>query len=127
MDGFFEWKAVKGEKLRQPFAIAMKDGAPFASARAVGELEGHSASTQLLHRDDTGERVRGIHKIPRSAREYARWLSDEEDPRELLKPYPSEPITMWPVSTRVNSYKNDDPSLMRACIPEAAGAGGRRA
>jgi putative SOS response-associated peptidase YedK len=29
IDGFFEWKAVKGEKVKQPFAIAMKDGAPF--------------------------------------------------------------------------------------------------
>jgi putative SOS response-associated peptidase YedK len=41
-----------------------------------------------------------------------RWLSDEEDPRDLLKPYPAEPMTMWPVSPRVNSYRNDDPSLI---------------
>jgi hypothetical protein len=29
IDGFFEWKAVKGENVKQPFAIAMKDGSPF--------------------------------------------------------------------------------------------------
>lgn len=29
IDGFFEWKAVKGSKIKQPFALAMKDGAPF--------------------------------------------------------------------------------------------------
>ncbi len=29
IDGFFEWNAVKGEKVKQPFAIAMKDGSPF--------------------------------------------------------------------------------------------------
>src|SRR4029453_13092402 len=29
VDGFFEWKAIKGEKAKQPYAIAMKDGAPF--------------------------------------------------------------------------------------------------
>jgi putative SOS response-associated peptidase YedK len=32
IDGFFEWKAIKGSKAKQPFAIAMKDGAPFGLA-----------------------------------------------------------------------------------------------
>jgi putative SOS response-associated peptidase YedK len=29
VDGFFEWKAIKGQKAKQPYAIAMKGGAPF--------------------------------------------------------------------------------------------------
>jgi putative SOS response-associated peptidase YedK len=29
VDGFFEWKAIKGQKGKQPYAIAMNDGAPF--------------------------------------------------------------------------------------------------
>ena len=29
VDGFFEWKAIKGHKAKQPYAIAMKDGSPF--------------------------------------------------------------------------------------------------
>jgi putative SOS response-associated peptidase YedK len=29
VDGFFEWKAIQGQKAKQPYAIAMKDGAPF--------------------------------------------------------------------------------------------------
>jgi putative SOS response-associated peptidase YedK len=29
VDGFFEWKAIKGQKVKQPYAIAMKDGSPF--------------------------------------------------------------------------------------------------
>jgi putative SOS response-associated peptidase YedK len=32
VDGFFEWKAIKGQKAKQPYAIAMKDGAPFGIA-----------------------------------------------------------------------------------------------
>jgi putative SOS response-associated peptidase YedK len=48
--------------------------------------------------------------------DYARWLSDEEDPRELLKPFPSEPLTLWPVSTRVNSTKNDDPRVIEPAV-----------
>ncbi len=29
VDGFFEWKAIKGQRAKQPYAIAMKDGSPF--------------------------------------------------------------------------------------------------
>ena len=27
VDGFFEWKAIKGQKAKQPYAIAMRTGA----------------------------------------------------------------------------------------------------
>jgi putative SOS response-associated peptidase YedK len=43
---------------------------------------------------------------------YDRWLGLEPDPRDLLITYPSEPMTMWPISTRVNKPENDDPSLL---------------
>jgi hypothetical protein len=33
-------------------------------------------------------------------------------PRDLLVPFPSEPMTMWPISTRVNKPENDDPSIL---------------
>jgi putative SOS response-associated peptidase YedK len=29
VDGFFEWKAIKGQKAKRPYAIAIKDGTPF--------------------------------------------------------------------------------------------------
>ena len=32
VDGFFEWKAIKGQRAKQPDAIAMKDGSPFGIA-----------------------------------------------------------------------------------------------
>ena len=40
---------------------------------------------------------------------YDRWLGTEPDPHDLLITYPSEPMTMWPISTRVNKPENDDP------------------
>jgi len=44
---------------------------------------------------------------------YDRWLSPiEPGPRNLLVPYPSEPMTMWPISTRVNKPENDDPAIL---------------
>ena len=45
--------------------------------------------------------------------DFDRWLGVEPDPRELLRPYPAEAMTMWPVSTRVNSPRNDDEELLK--------------
>jgi putative SOS response-associated peptidase YedK len=44
--------------------------------------------------------------------DYARWLSDEPDPRDLMRPFQAEPMRMWPISTRVNKPENDDPSII---------------
>jgi putative SOS response-associated peptidase YedK len=46
------------------------------------------------------------------AADYGRWLGHEPDPRDLLKPYPAELMTMWPVSRRVNSPREDDAALV---------------
>jgi putative SOS response-associated peptidase YedK len=119
IDGFFEWKAIKGSKTKQPYALAMKDRSPFAVA---GIWENWT-------RPDTGEAIRTFAVITCEANElvsqihdrmpviiaptdYDRWLGQEPDPRDLKKPYPAEPMTMWPISTRVNSPKNDDKGLL---------------
>ena len=42
---------------------------------------------------------------------YERWLGLEPEPRDLLFPFP-EPMTIWPISRRVNSPDNDDERLL---------------
>lgn len=129
IDGFYEWKAVRGEKAKQPFAIAMKDGAPFGLA-ALWENWKNPASGEWLRTfcvltTRANSLVRPIHsRMPLilAPADYARWLSDEEDPRELLKPFPSDPMTLWPVSTRVNSPKNDDAGLIEPAAEADAAA-----
>jgi putative SOS response-associated peptidase YedK len=119
VDGFFEWKAIKGQNAKQPYAIAMKDGRPFA----VGPLwenwkdlaSGEWIRTFAIITTDANELVAEIHdRMPLILRpdEYTRWLSDEPDPRDLMTPFPSEPMRMWPISTRVNKPENDDPSIL---------------
>ena len=50
---------------------------------------------------------------------YDRWLASiEPDPRDLLIPFPSELMKIWPISTRVNKPANDDASILDA-IAEA--------
>ena len=41
-----------------------------------------------------------------------RVLSDEPDPRDLLRPFPADLMRMWPISPRVNKPENDDPSIV---------------
>jgi putative SOS response-associated peptidase YedK len=43
---------------------------------------------------------------------YVRWLSEEPDPRDLMRPSPAEPMRMWPISTRVNKPENDDAAIV---------------
>ena len=50
--------------------------------------------------------------------QYDRWLSPlDPDPNDLLVPFPSDPMTMWPVSTRVNKPANDDVSVLEYLKP----------
>ena len=44
--------------------------------------------------------------------DYARWLGEEPDPRDLMQPFPAHLMRMWPISTRVNKPENDDPSII---------------
>ncbi len=58
VDGFFEWKAIKGQKAKQPYAIAMKDGVrqwwhmdAFKRVFEIGRKDAH----RIKRQHDTGE------------------------------------------------------------------------
>jgi putative SOS response-associated peptidase YedK len=34
------------------------------------------------------------------------------DPRDLMRPFPADPMRMWPVSIRVNKPENDDAAIV---------------
>lgn len=119
VDGFFEWQAIKGARAKQPYAIVMKDGAPFGLAGfwenwrnpSKGVWERTFAIITVPANDLVGQ----IHERMPAILEpsgYDRWLGLEPDPRDLLITYPSEPMVMWPISSRVNKPENDDASLL---------------
>jgi putative SOS response-associated peptidase YedK len=122
IDNFFEWKAIKGASARQPFAVGMKSGEPFALASIWENWKNPSTEewvrTFAVITCPANELVADIHDrmpviIPAAA--YDRWLSDiEPDPHDLLVPYPAQPMRMWPVSTRVNRPVNDDAGILDA-------------
>jgi putative SOS response-associated peptidase YedK len=119
VDGFFEWKAIKGQKAKQPYAIAMNDGSPFGIAGVWENWKqpgtGEWVRTFAIITTDANELVAGIHdRMPviLTPDSCTRWLSEERDPRELMRPFPAKLMRMWPISTRVNKPENDDPSII---------------
>jgi putative SOS response-associated peptidase YedK len=117
VDGFFEWRAERGGK--QPYAIAMKDRSPFGLAGLWENWKdpatGEWVRTFCVITTWANELVSRIHdRMPAILRpeEYERWRGADEPPADLLRPFPAEPMTMWPISARVNSSKNDDPELL---------------
>jgi putative SOS response-associated peptidase YedK len=90
VDGFFEWKAIKDQKAKLPYAIAMKGGSPFG----IGGLwenwkdRGEWVRTFAIITTDANELVAEIHdRMPLilAAADYTHWLSDEPDPDDLMK------------------------------------------
>jgi len=64
---------------------------------------------------DANELVADIHdRMPviLAPNDYARWLGEEPDPRDVMRPFPADLMRMWPISTRVNKPENDDPSII---------------
>lgn len=125
VDSFFEWKAIKGARARQPYAIGLRSGEPFALA----------AIWENWQRPDTGDWVRTFAVVTCRANDlvaeihdrmpviippesYDRWLSTvDPDPLDLLVPFPSSLMTMWMVSARVNKTANDGPELIERAPP----------
>jgi putative SOS response-associated peptidase YedK len=119
VDGFFEWKAIKGQEAKQPYAIGMKDGSPFGIAGLWENWKdpatGDWIRTFAVITADGNEMVADIHdRMPAilAPGDCDRWLSDEADPRDLLRPLPADLMRIWPISTRVNKPENDDPSII---------------
>jgi putative SOS response-associated peptidase YedK len=56
--------------------------------------------------------------------DWPRWLgempAEENELKALLKPAPADMLTLWPVSKRVGSVKNNDASLSEPIVLTAA-------
>lgn len=119
IDAFFEWKAIKGAKTKQPYAIAMADGRPFGVAGIwenwSNPVTGHWVRTFCILTCPANSLVGQIHdRMPVIIGEalYERWLDEQPEADALLMPFPPEIMTMWPVSTRVGNVGNDDAGLI---------------
>lgn len=120
IDGYFEWKAISGSKAKQPYAIAMADGRPFAVAAIwesrINPETGLEEKSFAIITCGPNSLMAGIHdRMPviLAREDHERWLSEDPDPRDLLKPFASEAMVKWPISMRVNAVTNDDAAILR--------------
>lgn len=142
-DGFYEWKTLEGggkKPVKQPYRATLADNAPFAfaglwernekAAKAAGD---EPLETCTILTTDANAALRHIHhRMPviLAPDALATWLDPQAVRAELealLRPYPAEAMRAYPVSTRVNSVANDDPSLLQEVAPTGAEAPARSA
>jgi putative SOS response-associated peptidase YedK len=110
-DGFFEWK--KEGKSKKPYLIRLKSEQPFAMAGLYNKWispDGEKIITNTIITTESNDLVRPLHdRMPAILPEdkYADWLSNDiVDPfllLKLLRPYPSDELEMYEVSSKVNS------------------------
>ena len=105
-------------KEKRPYLIGMATGEPFTLAGLwenwKDPASGEWIRTFTIITTKANELVAQLHDrmpVVIGADDRDRWLNGD-DPQALLRPYPAERMTMWPVSMRVNSPRNDDPTLL---------------
>jgi putative SOS response-associated peptidase YedK len=119
-DGFYEWQKTQDRK--QPYYFSMRDEQPFGFAGLWDRWkspEGELLETCTILTTEANDTVKNVHdRMPviLHRTDYDLWLDD--DPRklsflkELLRPYPSEEIISYPVSTLVNNVRVDRAELI---------------
>jgi hypothetical protein len=93
------------------------------NCRELAASEAIAHATAARRQACVNELVTEIHdRMPLilASGDYARWLSDEPNPRGLMRLFPAEPMRMWPISTRVKKPENDDPSIVEPIELSAA-------
>ena len=115
VDGFFEWEAIKGQKAKQPYAIAMKDGAPFGIA-GIWPASGEWIRTFAIITTDANELVAEIHdRMPviLAPSDHARWLGEvRSDAAVSGRPY--EDVAHLDAGQQARERRSFDPGAYRA-------------
>jgi putative SOS response-associated peptidase YedK len=123
-DGFYEWVKIPGQKAKQPHYITLADQKPFAFAGLWEQWyspDGSEIKSATIITTNPNEMMAKLHNrmpVILDPADYDRWLTPAErrpnQLNDLLVPYPTEKMTHYPVSTRVNNPRNDVPECMVA-------------
>ena len=116
-DGFYEWQQVTGSRQKQPYFISLQDERPFAFAGLYerwNSPDGENFDTCTILTTAANEAIAPIHNrmpVILAPQEYAQWLDlgvgGIDRLPALLDPYPVAEMKIYPVSSLVNSPKND--------------------
>src|SRR5262249_35080515 len=129
IEAFYEWKKL-GPKEKQPYAIALAGGGFMALAGLGEDLEwpgrewGGRLTLVTCPPDEWCGPIQTRMPAILPPGEWRLWLGEHaaepDQLKALLRPYPADDMTMWPVSTRVGNVKNNDPSLIKPIESAAA-------
>jgi putative SOS response-associated peptidase YedK len=129
-DGYFEWQVREegGKKVKQPFFIHRADSGPLAFAGLYELWRDHAVPdgdpaawlwTTTIITTTAPDELGQIHdRMPMviAPESWADWLSpgnsDVSDLRALLTPAAARGLASYPVSTAVNSVRNNGPDLI---------------
>jgi putative SOS response-associated peptidase YedK len=120
-DAFYEWQPIGGRK--QPHCIRMTDRAPFAMAglwERWASPSGQPVETCTIITTAANTLVSALHhRMPviLAPGDYTAWLdAGNPNAQQLLQPFPSERLTSYPVTLRVNNVKNDDAGCLAPLV-----------
>ena len=124
-DGFYEWRPVAArpagpdDKRKQAMHVGMADGSLFGLAGLFERWRGDDGTlldTCAIVTTEANPLLGPVHdRVPViiGRDDYARWLDPANaDVADLIAPYPSSAMATYPVSSRVNSVRNDDAALL---------------
>ncbi len=119
-DGFYEWQPLD-TKTKQPWAITLKDGSPFAFAGLwdtwKDKTTGQPLETYTIITTEPNELTAKLHNrmpVILAPRDYERWLAPADPARlpiDLLRPFDADLMTSWKVSSAVGNVRNNSPDL----------------
>jgi putative SOS response-associated peptidase YedK len=120
-DAYYEWR--KADK--QPFAVALGNRGPMTFAglwdtwRAA---DGTTVKSFAIITTDANELLATLHDrmpVVLAPDCWDAWLGETaasgDELKAMLRPQPSERMTIWPVSRRVGNVRNDGPDLLEPC------------
>jgi|HubBroStandDraft_6_1064221.scaffolds.fasta_scaffold21691_8 putative SOS response-associated peptidase YedK len=120
-DGFYEWQKRDANE-KQPFFITRKDNKPFAFAglweawRAKDAAAGSplmlTFTIMTCEPNALCARVHNRMPVMLAPEHWPGWLGTPEKRDALMKPFPADDMTMWPVSKAVGSVKNTGAELV---------------
>jgi putative SOS response-associated peptidase YedK len=123
--GFYEWH-VNEDRSKTPFYITCADQPVFglaglwdASRADDGSVIQSCAIVTMSPNSLLAEIHNAKQRMPAilQSQDIQAWLTGSIDQaRAALKPYPSDSMVAWPVSSRVNTPKNDDAQLIEPLV-----------
>ncbi len=133
-DLFYEWQAVAGQKLQQPWCIRLRNEETFAMG-ALWEYwptsingEGAPQFSCCIVTTASNHTLKHVHeRMPLIIAEtdYDAWLNvdtNADDVRSLIQPFPHDRLYAYKVSTWVNSPGHDDARCIAPIDESAADA-----